>query len=56
VIKGLNHFKEYFKEYTDNFILVRGVASYLLLEVDLPRTDSKSSFFLFCWHKLKLSQ
>ena len=32
MIKGLDHFKEYFREYSDNFILVGGVASYLLLD------------------------
>jgi hypothetical protein len=31
VVRGLNHFKEYFREYSENFILVGGVASYLLL-------------------------
>lgn len=38
MIKGLNHFKEYFREHSENFILVGGVATYLLLdEVGAPR-------------------
>jgi hypothetical protein len=38
MIKGLDHFKEYFREHSENFILVGGVATYLLLdEVGAPR-------------------
>ena len=32
MVKGLEHFREYFKEYSESFILVGGVASYLLLD------------------------
>lgn len=32
MIRGLTHFSEYFKDHSDNFILVGGVATYLLLE------------------------
>ena len=32
MIRGLDHFKEYFRIYAENFILVGGVASYLLLD------------------------
>ena len=32
MVKGLGHFREYFKEYSESFILVGGVASYLLLD------------------------
>lgn len=32
MVRGLDHFKEYFREHADNFILVGGVASYLLLD------------------------
>lgn len=32
MIRGLDHFKEYFKDHSKNFILVGGVASYLLLD------------------------
>jgi hypothetical protein len=32
MIRGLEHFKSYFLQYKDDFILVGGVASYLLLE------------------------
>ena len=32
MIRGLDHFREYFKQHSKNFILVGGVASYLLLE------------------------
>ena len=32
MIRGLGHFKEYFKEYNESYILVGGVASYLFLE------------------------
>lgn len=32
MIRGLEHFKNYFKKHSENFILVGGVASYLLLE------------------------
>ena len=32
MIRGLDHFRERFKDYADDFILVGGVASYLLLE------------------------
>lgn len=32
MIKGLDHFKEYFKDHSESFILVGGVASYLLLD------------------------
>lgn len=32
MIRGLEHFKAFFKNYSDNFILVGGVATYLLLE------------------------
>src|SRR3989338_480304 len=38
MVRGLNHFKEYFREHSENFILVGGVASYLLLnEAGAPR-------------------
>lgn len=33
MIRGLDHFREYFSEYSENFILIGGVASYLLLSV-----------------------
>ncbi len=32
MVRGLDHFKEYFREHSGNFILVGGVASYLLLD------------------------
>jgi hypothetical protein len=32
MIRGLSHFSEHFKDYSDSFILVGGVASYLLLD------------------------
>lgn len=32
MIRGLDHFRERFKDHSDNFILVGGVASYLLLD------------------------
>lgn len=32
MIRGLEHFKSFFKKHSDNFILVGGVATYLLLE------------------------
>jgi len=32
MIRGLEHFKERFKDYSDDFILVGGVASYVLLD------------------------
>jgi len=32
MIRGLEHFKERFKDYSDDFILVGGVASYILLD------------------------
>lgn len=32
MIRGLKHFRERFKEYSDDFILVGGVASYILLD------------------------
>ncbi len=32
MIKGLEHFREYLKNYSENFILVGGVASHLLLD------------------------
>jgi hypothetical protein len=32
MIRGLTHFREYFKDHSENFILVGGVATYLLLE------------------------
>lgn len=38
MVKGLEHFKDYFRDYSENFILVGGVATYLLLdEVGAPR-------------------
>ena len=38
MVRGLDHFKEYFREHSENFILVGGVASYLLLdEAGAPR-------------------
>ncbi|MFZ4715439.1 MAG: hypothetical protein ACOYL6_17070 [Bacteriovoracaceae bacterium] len=38
MIKGLDHFKDYFRQHSDSFILVGGVASYLLLdEAGAPR-------------------
>lgn len=38
MIKGLDHFREHFKTYSDDFILVGGVASYILLdEAGAPR-------------------
>ncbi len=38
MIRGLDHFKEYFKDHIENFILVGGCASYLLLdEAGAPR-------------------
>ncbi|WP_408095576.1 hypothetical protein ACJVC5_11090 [Peredibacter sp. HCB2-198] len=38
MVKGLDHFKDYFRAYSENFILVGGVATYLLLdEVGAPR-------------------
>jgi hypothetical protein len=41
MIKGLDHFKEYFREHSENFILIGGVATYLLLdEVGAPRLRS----------------
>ena len=39
MVKGLEHFKDRFRGYSDNFILVGGVASYLLLdEAGAPKT------------------
>jgi hypothetical protein len=32
MIRGLDHFRRYFKDYSEEFILVGGVATYLLLE------------------------
>lgn len=32
MIRGLDHFKEYFKDFSEDFILVGGVATYLLLD------------------------
>ena len=32
MVRGLDHFKNYFRQYSENFILVGGVASYLLLD------------------------
>ncbi len=32
MVRGLDHFKDYFREHSDNFILVGGVANYLLLD------------------------
>jgi len=32
MIRGLGHFREHFKSFSDNFILIGGVASYLLLD------------------------
>ncbi len=32
MIRGLNHFKDYFREYSEHFVLIGGVASYLLLD------------------------
>lgn len=32
MIRGLDHFADYFKQYSANFILIGGVASYLMLE------------------------
>ena len=32
MIRGLSHFKENFKKFTDDYILVGGVATYLQLE------------------------
>lgn len=32
MIRGLDHFKSYFEQYSESFILIGGVASYLLLE------------------------
>lgn len=32
MVKGLEHFREYFRQYSQSFILVGGVASYLLLD------------------------
>jgi len=38
MVKGLEHFKEYFRDHSENFILVGGVATYLLLdEAGAPR-------------------
>lgn len=38
MVRGLDHFREYFRSLSSNFILVGGVASYLLLdEVGAPR-------------------
>ncbi|MCB9092979.1 MAG: hypothetical protein H6620_10515 [Halobacteriovoraceae bacterium] len=38
MIRGLEHFKDYFRDYSENFILVGGVASYLLLdEAGVPK-------------------
>ena len=38
MIKGLEHFKKYFSAYSENFILVGGVATFILLdEVGAPR-------------------
>jgi len=38
MIRGLDHFREYFRSCSENFILVGGVASYLLLnEAGAPR-------------------
>ena len=38
MIKGLGHFRDHFKQYSENFILVGGVASHLLLdEAGAPR-------------------
>ena len=32
MIRGLGHFRERFKDFSDDFILVGGVASYILLD------------------------
>ena len=32
MIRGLDHFKNRFKKYSDNFVLIGGVSSYILLE------------------------
>lgn len=32
MIRGLDHFKDYFRQYSENFILVGGIATHLLLE------------------------
>jgi len=32
MIRGLEHFKDFFKNHSNNFILIGGVASYLLLD------------------------
>lgn len=32
MIRGLDHFRRYFNDYSEEFILVGGVATYLLLE------------------------
>lgn len=38
MIRGLEHFKDYFRDYSENFILMGGVASYLLLdEAGVPK-------------------
>lgn len=32
MIRGLEHFRTFFKDHSENFVLIGGVASYLLLE------------------------
>ena len=32
MIRGLDHFERYFKRHSENFILIGGVASFLLLD------------------------
>ena len=32
MVRGLNHFKDYFREYSEHFVFIGGVASYLLLD------------------------